>query len=112
MNSWPMMSTSLPKTWLPCAWSKWKCVLMTVRTGLLVMSLISSSSTHAAAGDTWSSTTIDVVVVDDDRGVPDHGQRARADGVVDALLDLVEPERLPGVKGAGRLAAEDPPPQR
>ena len=44
----------------------------------------------------------DVVVVDDDGGVPDHGQRACADGVVHALFDFVEPERLPGMKGAGR----------
>ena len=31
---------------------------MTVRTGLVVMLLISSSSTQAAAGETWSSTTM------------------------------------------------------
>ena len=75
---------------------------MTVRTGLSVMLLISSSSTHAAAGETWSSTmmtSLSLTMID---GVADDGQRAGADGVVDAVLDLVEPERLPVVPGSGR----------
>ena len=44
----------------------------------------------------------DVVVVDDDRGVADDRQRAGPDHVVDAVLDLVEPERLALMLGSGR----------
>ena len=47
----------------------------------------------------------DVAVVDDDRRVADHRQRAGADGVVDALLDLVEPERLAGERRSSRALA-------
>jgi len=45
----------------------------------------------------------DVVVVDDDGGVANHGKRACSDGVVHALLDFVEPEGLSGVTRACRL---------
>ena len=52
VNSCPMICTPGSKIWLPWAWSKWKCVLITVLTGLLVIVFSSSSSTHAAAGET------------------------------------------------------------
>ena len=45
----------------------------------------------------------DVVLVDDDGGVADDRQRACADGVVDPLLDLVEPKGLTSMRRSGRL---------
>ena len=43
-----------------------------------------------------------IVVVDDERGVAHHGERAGAHRVIDAGLDLVETERVSGVRRAGR----------
>ena len=45
-----------------------------------------------------------VVVVHDEGRVADDGKIARANGVVDALADLVEAKRLAGVLRAHRLA--------
>ena len=54
-----MISTSSPKSWFPCEWSKWKCVLNTYSIGLSVTSdLISAMSLRAAAGVTLVSTSI------------------------------------------------------
>ena len=56
----------------------------------------------------------DVAVVDDDRRVADDRQRAGSDGVVDAFLDLVEPEGLARERRSGGtrgLAPPRPPPR-
>jgi hypothetical protein len=46
----------------------------------------------------------DVVVVDDEGGVADDGERAGADSVIHTFLDLVESERLAAVRRPCGLA--------
>src|SRR2546422_5566733 len=43
---------------LPCQWSQWKCVLMTLMTGFLVIPWICMYIAREAEGLEWESTTI------------------------------------------------------